>query len=45
MIYMPPNLPHAVKATKQFSMLLTLMKPEPANMGIHEIKRASAVTA
>ncbi len=27
MLYMPPNLPHAVKATKQFSMLLTLMKP------------------
>ena len=24
---MPPNLPHAVKATKQFSMLLTLFKP------------------
>ena len=45
MIYMPPNLPHAVKATKQFSMLLTLMKPEPTNTGISEIKRASAVTA
>jgi quercetin dioxygenase-like cupin family protein len=27
-LYMPPNLPHAVKATKQFSMLLTLSKPE-----------------
>jgi quercetin dioxygenase-like cupin family protein len=24
---MPPNLPHAVKATEQFSMLLTLSKP------------------
>ena len=24
---MPPNLPHAVRATKQFSMLLTLLKP------------------
>jgi quercetin dioxygenase-like cupin family protein len=24
---MPPNAPHAVKATKQFSMLLTLLKP------------------
>src|SRR5512136_2910425 len=23
-LHMPPNLPHAVKATKQFSMLLTL---------------------
>ena len=27
MLYMPPNLPHAVKATQQFSMLLTLFKP------------------
>ena len=26
-LYMPPNTPHAVKATKQFSMLLTLFKP------------------
>ena len=26
-LQMPPNLPHAVKATKQFSMLLTLLKP------------------
>ena len=23
---LPPNLPHAVRATKQFSMLLTLLK-------------------
>lgn len=30
MIYMPPGLPHAVRATKQFSMLLTLSKPAPA---------------
>ena len=26
-LQMPPNLPHAVRATKQFSMLLTLLKP------------------
>ena len=26
-LYMPPNTPHAVKATTQFSMLLTLFKP------------------
>ena len=26
-LYMQPNLPHAVKATQQFSMLLTLSKP------------------
>lgn len=30
-LYMPPNLPHAVKATTQFSMLLTLSKPEAAS--------------
>ena len=29
LIYMPPNLPHAVKATRQFSMLLILSKPAP----------------
>lgn len=28
LIYMPPNQPHAVKATTQFSMLLMLSKPE-----------------
>lgn len=28
LIYMPPNLAHALKATTQFSMLLTLSKPE-----------------
>jgi quercetin dioxygenase-like cupin family protein len=27
LLYMPPNAPHAVKATKPFSMLLTLFKP------------------
>ena len=26
-LYMPPNLAHAVRATTQFSMLLTLFKP------------------
>ena len=26
-LHMPPNLPHAMKATKQCSMLLTLLKP------------------
>ncbi len=28
-LYMQPNLPHAVRATQQFSMLLTLSKPLP----------------
>ncbi len=27
LLFMPPGLPHAVKATQQFSMLLTLLKP------------------
>jgi quercetin dioxygenase-like cupin family protein len=27
LLYMPPNLPHTVKMTTQFSMLLTLSKP------------------
>jgi quercetin dioxygenase-like cupin family protein len=26
-LHIPPNLPHAVKATSQFAMLLTLFKP------------------
>ena len=30
LLYMPPNLPHAVKATQQCSMLLTLSKPARA---------------
>ena len=30
LLYMPPNMPHAVKATQQFSMLLTLFKPAEA---------------
>lgn len=30
MLYMPPGLPHAVRATTQFSMLLTLSKPAAA---------------
>jgi quercetin dioxygenase-like cupin family protein len=30
LLYMPPNVPHAVKATEQFSMLLTLFKPATA---------------
>ena len=27
LLYMPPNLPHAVEATQRFSMLLTLFTP------------------
>jgi len=39
LIYMPPNMPHALKATTQFSMLLTLSKPElPGNHSTFTIK-------
>jgi quercetin dioxygenase-like cupin family protein len=31
LIYMPPNLPHAIRATQQFSMLLTLFKSETSS--------------
>lgn len=33
-LYMPPNLPHALKATTQFAMLLTLSKPDVLETGI-----------
>lgn len=29
LVYMPPGLPHAVRAIERFSMLLTLVKVEP----------------
>lgn len=41
LLYMPPNLPHAVKATEQFSMLLTLSKP--ARAGIQKTRTQRAV--
>ncbi len=41
-IYMPPNLAHSVKATQQFSMLLTLTKAAPA---IDKILKAAARAA
>ena len=34
LLYMPPSLPHALKATKQFSMLLTLSKVPVPNAKI-----------
>ncbi len=34
-LHMPPNLPHAVRAPQQFSMLLTLIKPgEEGKLGV-----------
>jgi quercetin dioxygenase-like cupin family protein len=44
-VYMPPHLPHAVKATKQFSMLLTLSKAEESSRVIPNLKPASAAAA
>jgi len=42
LLYMPPNLRHAVKATRPFSMLLTLTKPadKPASPNLLERKDA-----
>jgi quercetin dioxygenase-like cupin family protein len=41
-LYMQPNLPHAVKATRQFSMLLTLSKPVAASTAsVHEVSKAA----
>lgn len=44
LLYMPPNLAHAVKATKQFSMLLTLAKPIDLLAPLPEIKNTAAAT-
>ena len=33
LLYIPPNLPHALKAIQQFSMLLTLFKPADVPVG------------
>jgi quercetin dioxygenase-like cupin family protein len=41
LIYMPPNEPHAVKATKEFSMLLTLFKPESPASKTHAGERGA----
>lgn len=39
LLYLPPNLPHAAKATTRFSMLLTLTKPElPAPASTFNLK-------
>ena len=41
-VYLPPNLAHAVRATKQFSMLLTLSKPAEQATEISNLKTAVA---
>jgi quercetin dioxygenase-like cupin family protein len=38
LLHMPPNLPHAVKATEKFSMLLTLLKPAEAAPILSRVK-------
>jgi len=39
LLYLPPNLPHAARAATQFSMLLTLTKPElPAPASTFNLK-------
>lgn len=35
-VYMPPNEPHSVKATRQFSMLLTLFKRGSPNASTND---------
>lgn len=41
LLYMPPNLPHAVRATTQFSMLLTLTKLELlASVSTFDLKKS-----
>lgn len=40
LVYMPPHLPHAVKATAQFSMLLTLTKPTEIPAPAHQVQTA-----
>jgi quercetin dioxygenase-like cupin family protein len=44
LLYLPPNLPHAVLATTQFSMLLTLTKPGPAK-ALTPVKAACAAVS
>src|ERR1022692_3541754 len=45
LLYMPPNLPHSVKATQQFSMLLTLSKPARLPDPLPQIQTTLAVQA
>jgi quercetin dioxygenase-like cupin family protein len=45
LLYMPPHLAHSVKATQQFSMLLTLSKPSPPSGDTARTQSALAVKA
>ncbi|MBI3875323.1 MAG: cupin domain-containing protein [Verrucomicrobia bacterium] len=45
LLHMPPHLPHAVKATEQFSMLLTLLKPDaPVSNPLFAARRNAPVS-
>lgn len=44
LLHMPPNLPHAVRATEKFSMLLTLLKPAEPAPGLSRVKAAVGAT-
>ena len=44
LLFMPPNLPHAVKATQMFSMLLILTKPESGVKPNDSLTTASAAS-
>jgi quercetin dioxygenase-like cupin family protein len=41
LLYMPPHLPHSVKATAQFSMLLTLSKPALVPASASQVQTAA----
>jgi quercetin dioxygenase-like cupin family protein len=45
LLYMPPNLRHAVKATRPFSMLLTLTKPLENPSAPNVLERKDALQA
>lgn len=45
LVYMPPHLPHAVKAVEQFSMLLTLIKSPGPIPALTRIKAPAAATS
>lgn len=44
-LYLPPNVPHAVKGTQQFSMLLTLSKPSSASENAPRRQPCDAIQA
>ena len=45
LLYMPPHLPHAVKATEQFSMPLTLFKPSRIADSVSQLQTALTTRA